>query len=745
MPVARFQMPDGRIARFEVPEGTSPEQAQAMIRQHLASSVPAPAPAPAPDPAPPQPQQSGNLWKTVRPYVAPLLEVGGAAAGGVAGAGMTGPFAAAGAPLGAGLGYGMAREVLNRADVAFGNEKPRQGLENVTEPLSNVAWGAMGDAAGRGFASWVQNKFTPKSADEILGARLIKERLAESAANKLSPQEQVIKNRLAEQVVEETPSFFGKFSDTKKAVSIARQAAGKDLNEIVSALKNAGPDVTPAQATSHISNPLWQKFLKESTPSRTAEITMALQEDAAKAALSKAAGGATKADIWDSLRANKDALKATTTPMREAVFEKGNALSREFVELENLAKSAGKDAMDEVAKVRRLMELGETANAAARMQMIKQNLPVGAARYTYTADLARMADKWADTAARESLEAGAKARSAQEIIDTLSAAGVKPARADDLVNEIRKIGSRKEFAANDVIEHATNNIIRQVKKWSTDGIVDLEALDAIRKNAVDAAIAAKRQGFDASSQAKLASSVLTKIKDPFNQAIEAAGGKGWSEYLNTHREGMEQIARQRLLGDAFELWKNKETRGQFVRLVNEESPDVVEKILGPGKYKIAREFLKKEVSDSQKEALAVLQKEADRVMRTVAADDQASRGARDLAELIKANASKFKIPNALQFWVTATNKGLDELQNEVGEKAMKILRQNLESPKQVANLLQGLPVKEQARIMSLIENPTFAKSAKAAAAATAGAAGPDALGEVKNSLSSKGTQNKLVR
>ena len=31
MPIARFEMPDGRIGRFEVPEGTSPEQAQQMI------------------------------------------------------------------------------------------------------------------------------------------------------------------------------------------------------------------------------------------------------------------------------------------------------------------------------------------------------------------------------------------------------------------------------------------------------------------------------------------------------------------------------------------------------------------------------------------------------------------------------------------------------------------------------------------------------------------------------------------
>lgn len=35
MPIARFQMPDGRVARFEVPDGTSPEQAQTMMEAHF--------------------------------------------------------------------------------------------------------------------------------------------------------------------------------------------------------------------------------------------------------------------------------------------------------------------------------------------------------------------------------------------------------------------------------------------------------------------------------------------------------------------------------------------------------------------------------------------------------------------------------------------------------------------------------------------------------------------------------------
>ena len=45
MPIARFQLPDGRIARFEVPEGTSPEQAQAMISEQLPQmQLPSPSP-----------------------------------------------------------------------------------------------------------------------------------------------------------------------------------------------------------------------------------------------------------------------------------------------------------------------------------------------------------------------------------------------------------------------------------------------------------------------------------------------------------------------------------------------------------------------------------------------------------------------------------------------------------------------------------------------------------------------------
>ena len=37
MPIARYQMPDGKVGRFEVPEGTSPEQAEKLIQSEIES------------------------------------------------------------------------------------------------------------------------------------------------------------------------------------------------------------------------------------------------------------------------------------------------------------------------------------------------------------------------------------------------------------------------------------------------------------------------------------------------------------------------------------------------------------------------------------------------------------------------------------------------------------------------------------------------------------------------------------
>lgn len=51
MPVARYQLPDGRVARFEVPGGTTPEQAQAIGDAHFSAAQPEQAQQPEPNSA----------------------------------------------------------------------------------------------------------------------------------------------------------------------------------------------------------------------------------------------------------------------------------------------------------------------------------------------------------------------------------------------------------------------------------------------------------------------------------------------------------------------------------------------------------------------------------------------------------------------------------------------------------------------------------------------------------------------
>ena len=85
MATARFQFPDGRIGRFEVPDGTSPEQAQILIEQAVSamgvqppapaapaqSTVAAPAESVAPPPQPAAEAIPVNLTDTVGTPIAP--------------------------------------------------------------------------------------------------------------------------------------------------------------------------------------------------------------------------------------------------------------------------------------------------------------------------------------------------------------------------------------------------------------------------------------------------------------------------------------------------------------------------------------------------------------------------------------------------------------------------------------------------------------------------------------------------
>ena len=609
----------------------------------------------------------------VRPIAAPLVEAGGAIGGAALGA----PLGPAGIVGGSGLGYGMAKEALKLGDIYLGGQTPEQAQ---TQPVRNILEGAAMEAGG-------------KVAGQALGY----------VGGKIADLRQIPR---------------------QKAADLAQKAMGKDLPEVLNALRNAPDNVSVAELTSKIENPAWQALVKNALEKDPQFVRKAqlLSERESRNALAALAGGTTATDIRATGEAGKEALNALTSPMRETSLTRAN-LGKAVAEYEAQAGKLSADAAAKVQEVRRLIDLGDHAAAAARLETIKAGLPASsrlapaksqaglsdkwAATFTYPGKLAQMSDEWASQAANASLDLGQGAQFAQSAANALRSVGIKPLQGEKLAQSVSTLANKPEFAGNDVLAGAVKNVADDIAKWTSNGgVVDAKALEAIRKNSVNAAIAQLRPGVDATAQRNLAAGVMSKIRPMIDDAIESAGGTGWREYLATHAKGMQRLSEQKLTGEAARLWKSD--KDAFVRLVQNESPDVVEKFLGPGNYNIATEL-----ADS---TMSVLQKQAEKRLTQLAVKEQVGEGGAALAQLLKQETSRFRFPSFLSFWASAGNKTLSELEQRLGAKTMVQLTEAMKTPQGAANLLETLPSTERSRVLKLLSNPQEWKPGVAAAA-----------------------------
>jgi len=712
--IYKVRDPQGNIREIRGPAGASDEEVIAQAQRLFAPPAPAPAEPPAPEPRsegmPTAPRQGllydrQNLYQSVRPYVAPTIEALGSAGGALLGA----PLGPPGVVGGAGLGYGLAKEALELGDVYLGGKEPRQGPAIATEPAKNVLEGATYESGGR-----------------VVGPLLGK--------------------------------MFGKVVDFKnlpqnKAAYIARASLGADLEQTLEILRNAPPNASVAEITAKIQNPTWQALVKNSLEQSQSGAQYlnkfaTMSHDEGVNALAKLAGGATATDVRATTDLMKQTLRDITSPARQAALNRAN-LGQQVAQYEAEAGKLSTEAAAKVQEVRRLIDLGDHAAAAARLQEIKAGVPAGsrfapakvqpgysntwAATFTYPGKLAQMSDEWASRAAEASLDLGQGARFAQSAADSLRAAGIKPLKGDEIVSQIRGVLNNPEFAGNDLLSGAAKNVANDIAQWTkSGGIIDARALDAIRKNSINATVQQLRPGVDATTQRNLAAKVTAELKPTLINAIEAAGGKGYREYLDEFSKGMQKIAETKLTGEAARLWKTD--KDAFVRLVQNEAPDVVEKFLGPGNYNIATELSENTIS--------TLQSLASKRANQLASSKQASDGQKALATLLEENTSKFRLPSLLNFWATATNKTLAELQTAIGSKSMKILADAMQSPQGAKNLLEKLPAQERNNVLKIISNPSAFKNKAAQRAAEFMRSG--ATTTSINALASEPSENALI-
>ena len=265
---------------------------------------------------------------------------------------------------------------------------------------------------------------------------------------------------------------------TQKAAAIAQKAMGADLPEVLNALRTAPANASVADLTAKIQNPAWQALVKnalEKDPQFVRKAQM-LGERESRNALAQLAGGATAADIRATGEFGKETLTALTGPMRETALKRANL---------------GKYVADEAAL--------RQAN-----------------------DLATL------TGSGTAIDPKAFITQATGAEKALRSVGIKPLESTALVRSISATADNPAFAGNDLISGAVKNVADDIAKWTGQGgVIDANALEAIRKNSVNAAIAQLRPGADATAQRNLAAGVLAKIKPTIDNAIEAAGGTGW--------------------------------------------------------------------------------------------------------------------------------------------------------------------------------------------------------------------------
>lgn len=602
-----------------------------------------------------------TTYSKVRDFVAPTVEALGAVGGGALGS-VGGPM---GTVAGAGLGYAGAKELIKLADTIAGEGGPKETLAQAGARQAKTALeGATMEAGGR-----------------VLGQGL--------------------------------GYIGGKIADLRqipqqKAAEIARNALGPDLAAVKNALAQAPANVTAAQATAEINSPTWQALLERASK-RDPRFMEALKESQGEVslnALAKLAGGSTATEVRAGGEATKANINRLLEPMKESALKRAN-LGQTTAQYANESERLAAEAAQKVQDVRRFEAAKPRAEALARTALIEKGQPVGAAKYTYVGgDLPKLAEQASAEAASGSLQAGAESRFAQLASDALRNSGIKPLETESLVGSLANVARKPEFAGNDIVEGALKNVAQDISKWTKDGVIDAQALDAIRKNSVNAAIQQLRPGVDASTQKNLAASVLDKVRPAIINAIEEAGGTGYREYLTNYSKAMQGIAEKKLGGEALTMYKTNPDA--FVKLVQGESPETVEKILGSGKYDIA-----KELSDN---TVATLQEQAAKVIRDAKVAKQATAGQDALKELLLQQISKVRLPSYLSAVASTTNKALQILEDRIGKNTMDVLTKASQTPQGAAELLDKLPGAERSRVLQLLSNP---QDWKAGAGATA--------------------------
>jgi len=499
--------------------------------------------------------------------------------------------------------------------------------------------------------------------------------------------------------------FFGKTGSDIAAAAV-KKALGPNATDVIALLNSAPEGMTAKQflaqdavqaqlQTMGVENPQiivgLASAIEQGPKGLLAFVPILEQQAKARAnMLAAQAGGPTQTAALAAQQSAQDNLNALTTPMRQEALNNANIGGRYIPNLEAQAGRLEGQAATDVETVRRMEGLAPVAT---------KSLP----------RVEKVALEQSERSAAESLAAGKAARDAKQIAANISEAGLKPLDTNTLTSRLTQVSNDPQYAGNDKVKQGVRAVMSDLSKWAAknEGIIDAEALYSIRKDTVSDIIDRLMAGSDPSAKREAAAAVMAKTNPLIDDAIEAAGGKGWRDYLNTYSTGMKDIERRQLSAKLMEMLKK--TPDDFVELVRGNNPDAVNKIFGSGSYDIVQE-MGAEMGPSR---LTGLQKVAAQLELDTRAGELAATGAPAALELLKKDRT---IPATVLSFIaarsspqlTAAAKLASAVKDlNVSPKVEAQLVTSFKSGQSLAQLLARVPTAQRRQAAIALANPAF--------------------------------------
>jgi hypothetical protein len=372
-----------------------------------------------------------------------------------------------------------------------------------------------------------------------------------------------------------------------RAAEILRELVSSNADVITKALSNAPSKIKASTAEFLASKGLLTPEIAAVTRVATAGksggelLDVAFERAAAQErVLNRLRGGETQTNAMTNIAATKQALQDVTGPQREGALAASDVGRTQVIPLEREAARLRQLASEEAENARRLLTANDRSATLIRESGLR--LPADIKRQR---EIVAGLERFGGEAADRSVVAGADARAAEAAAANLRAQGLNPLDISGLVSTLRQKASEAEFVSPDrfrILSEFANNLERRAAKMG--GVIDATGLYLARRemgNFVRTILdttdpKALRQG-----TAQLVGEAQPLIDD----AIEAAGGKGWREYLNTFAAGMRGIERQQ-----FQRELTKLPPARFSKVMAGEDPEFVENIFGPGRFDIDAEL-----------------------------------------------------------------------------------------------------------------------------------------------------------